>query len=222
MNKKVIIIVAALLLAILVGGFLVVRNKEKNNKEVLQEETTTQDNSQGQKEVDLEKNDMSDWNTYINKGWGYSIKYPKELYIKDNPQGDKFPGDSSTPFDGGQTLIISDQEKMGIQDIMLNEKIHIAITTQKADSNFNDGKTILEYLESGDENISKIKINEIDAYNIKPHSDQNNFVSFYIVKNGWVYHLHGINYMDKDIDSDNYKLMSDILRAFEFTKQTED
>lgn len=223
MNKKIITIISVLVLVILAGGFWFVENKKKedDNKKILQEEIATQNNSRDQKEADLEEISTSDWDIYINEGWGYSIKYPKELYIKDNPQGDKFPGDiSSCPYcgHGGQTLIISDQEKMGIQDIMLNEKIHITITTQKVNSNFNDGKAILEYLESGDENISKIKIEGMDAYNIIPNSDQNNFISIYIIKNEWVYHLGGINYIDKNTGSDNFKLMREILRTFKFTK----
>lgn len=165
-----------------------------------------------------EIDETSDWKTYESEGWKYSIKYPSNLYIKSNPQGDKYPDDPSTPHDGGQTLIISDLEKMGIQDIMPEEKIHVDVLTMRKKSN----QTLYSYLkelikhEGNESKISETSINGIEGFEIKTSEFLS--ISIFVNQGDWVYQLRGCNAVDQDLTSENYQLMRKIFSTFKFTK----
>lgn len=220
MNKKSIIYAnAALILAIvIVGGFWVWRSNQKVG--VIEEQGQEQEQSKNQQaEIDT-----SNWKTYQSDGWGYSIKYPDNLYIKADTQGDKFPGDTCPMCgNGGQTLIISDLENMGIQDVNPEEGIHVVVSTRKLSSIINEkNKTVENYLENNYKGkISKIKINDINVYKIDPEFGENKInisMSIFIVKDDWLYNLLGVNYSDKNLNSYNIKLMDKIFSTFKFTK----
>lgn len=212
MNKKITIaIISILALALVAGGFWVWKNKHK--VEVIQQAEQIENNQE------LEIN-TSDWKTYINEGWKYSIKYPSNLYIKPNAQGDKFPGDESTPFDGGQTLIISDIEKMGIQDVMPEERIHIIITTLKKE----EGQSLYSYLVksfSFGDNISEVVVNGISGFQNKSVNEYSSVTvsssSVFLSRDNWVYYLYSLNDSGENFDSKNYKLMKKIISTFQLT-----
>ena len=158
----------------------------------------------------------ADWKIFQHNGWNYTISYPDNLYIKESPQGDKFPGDTSMcPMCGygGQTLIISDIEKMGIQHVEPgSEKIHIVISTSKKEKNDSLYDYILKLTE-GAENISQFTIDNITGYKIL--GGQESPISIWIVENEnseWVYSLYGI----KTSTSENFELMMNILQTFKF------
>lgn len=223
MNKKKIVIVVVVVILAVGAGLWVLENRQKEIS-LKNNSVQNQQNAQSeQKNDETQEIDMSDWKTYINDGWGYSIKYPPNLFIKPNAQGDKFPGDESMPYDGGQTLIISDKEKMGIQDVMPDERIHIRIITSKMKVN----QSLVSYLKelysikdiTGNDNIkiSEILLNGVNAYEIQFKSKQP-YISIFLNKNDWAYQLHGINFIDENVDSYNFKLMKKIISTFEFKK----
>lgn len=215
MSKRILITVLTLAALAVAGGLMI--NSFRKNKPAAEQPVSTSSNEPAQSAENqtsaVETVDPKDWLTYTNEGWGYQIKYPPNLFIKSNPQGDKFPNDPSSPSLGGQTLIISDQEKMGTQDVMPNEKIHFEINTFSINHPFNQDKTMGEYI-TNNENITKVKINP--GKPIEAFEEGLSFV--YVIKNGWVYHLHGINYVDPNRETANYKLIRQIIETFEFTK----
>jgi hypothetical protein len=214
MKKRTLIIVIALIALVLIGGLFIFKKEAK--KESL--ENTNQ-----------EQFDSSNWKEYVSSGWGYSIKYPSDLYIKSDTQGDKFPGDTegdeNVPkgwgtWDGGQTLIISDKERMGIQDIMPNERIHITINTFKIDSNRDKGQTWEQYFNSTNNGLLKIKMDKFDIYEgVNDYSNEERQFYRYIVKGDWVFNLGGAVYFkNKQISSDDFELIKKIILTFEFIK----
>jgi len=154
--------------------------------------------------------ETANWQIYTSKDYGYSIKFPKDLYYK----GDKvqqYPGEF-----GAMDLIISDIENMGIQDVMQNEKIHITVTTSKKSAD----DTLYEYLTKEGikaSSISEIAINNVKSYKIQPSASQT-ATSVYTVNNNIVYNLHGINYLKESLDSTNFKLMQQIIDTFKFSQ----
>ncbi len=107
-------------------------------------EINQKEDSQNDQTVDLDDG----WQSYEHEGWKYTIKYPSELFIKENAQGDAFPGDTSTcPMCGfgGQTLIISDIQEMGVHDVGTDETIHIRISTHKKSAD----ETLDDFIERG-------------------------------------------------------------------------
>lgn len=221
MKKKVLISIAMVLLVVLAAGVFVVQKKNVTKKDVqIQEKMPVQENNF----------DNLDWKTYTNDGWGYAIKYPSNLYIKSNTQGDKFPGDTEsdvrladgkvTAWEGGQTLIISDKEKMGIQDIMPDERIHIAISTFKANSNRYKGQTWGQYFDDPNNGLQKIQTDNFVIYEgAGDYSREARQFYRYVIKDGWVYDLSGGVYSgNKEISFDDFELIKKIILTFEFTK----
>ena len=217
MNKKVtIVIILILALALVAGGFWC----WKNQRDKVSQQTEQAENNQEQAQNTETEIDTSDWKTYQNEGWKYSIKYPSNLYIKSNTQGAKFPGDESTPFDGGQTLIISDIEKMGIQDVMSEERIHIIITTLKKE----EGQSLYSYLVksfSFGDNISEVVVNGISGFQNKSVNEYSSATvsssSVFLSRDNWVYYLYSLNDSGENFDSKNYKLMKKIISTFQLT-----
>ncbi|KKQ14905.1 MAG: hypothetical protein US25_C0017G0003 [Candidatus Moranbacteria bacterium GW2011_GWE1_36_7] len=206
-----VIVGVVAVVAIIAGVFLTQKNQQKITQDVNQQVIST-----------------TDWNTYASGGWGYSIKYPSNLYIKSDTQGDKFPGETTgderlpkglATWDGGQTLIISDKEKMGIQDIMPDERIHFVITTFKLTQAREKNQTFESYFKD-DKNLSRITMNGFDIYDvINTNSEGGNGVHRYIVKDDWVFDLNGQVYLkNKQISSDDLGMIKKIISTFEFTK----
>lgn len=154
--------------------------------------------------------ETADWETYKSKNYGYSIKFPKDLYYK----GDKvqsYPGEF-----GAQDLIISDIEKMGIQDIMANEKIHITIATIKKPSD----QSFYDYVKNniGDSEISEIEIGGKEAYKINYSTTNHPNINIHANNDDIIYFINGTNYLGESIDSENFQLMQKIIDTFKFTQ----
>lgn len=138
MNKKTLTIVGIILLVLIVGVFWYEKNQQKqSDKQIVQQDSQEikkqkDDDTQNKKELEFEEIDTSDWILYEDKAWGFSIKYPKKLYIRENAVNDKgcLKGSGCIKealINSTIRLVISDQERMGTQDIMPNEKIHVRV-----------------------------------------------------------------------------------------------
>lgn len=201
-----IIIVTVILTGLIVGGgtyYFVNSEAEKDKKELNKQITNLQ------KQISESSNDETDnWQIYVSEEYGYSIKFPKNLYYK----GDKvqqYPGEF-----GAMDLIISDIEKMGIQDVMLDEKIHITVTINKKSAD----ETLYDYLKQQgipDNQLSEITFNNVKSYKMQSSFDQPS-ISIYTVNNNIVYGLQGINYLKESINSDNFLLIQKIIDTFKF------
>ena len=100
MNKKITIIISSLvIIAILaVVSFLVVRNGGNRGQIMNQNVNTNQNTNQ----VDNGEIDTSDWLTYRNEEYGYSIKYPNDWILREFPNTK-----TGAEFTGGDCQIIA-------------------------------------------------------------------------------------------------------------------
>jgi len=149
------------------------------------------------------------WKDYSST-YGFSIKFPSNLYFK----GNNIPAIPQTGSDFGSDLIISDIQAMGVQDVLPSEKIHVTVSISKKSAT----ESLLDYLKREgyqDSQITEITFNNVKSYKIVPTSTQP-FISIYTANDTYVYDIEGINYSGDSIDSDNFKLMQQIIDTFTF------
>jgi hypothetical protein len=216
MSKKILMAVAIII--IVIGVVAVVWSQVNKQRQVSTPTEELSDNQiqpqeqQNQNQHNQVVDPYEGWQTYRNTGWGYTIKYPRGLFIKENTQGDKFPGDTSRcPMcgHGGQTLIISDVKNMGIHDLMPNEKIHITISTHKKE----DGQTLESYL-GENLNYTNETVNGREAMALKKNGKHFNLV----IDNGnWFYFIHSES-QNNEATSEDFATMDKIIKSFVFVE----
>ncbi len=201
MFKKSLVIFTVLLVVVLMSGC-----DKRKPPEVKQEIKTEEAN---QEELTLPDINQDDWQTYTDEAWGFSIKFPKELYHRVHPQGEKYPGEEClTCGNGGQLLIISDQEEMGIQDIMLDENVHIELRTFKLFSTFKNEISWEENLKNR-EDVFKSKFNGMEVFMIKSEEGS---IPLFFVKDDWVYSISAA-----DIKQDEFEKTNDLMKKIKLT-----
>jgi hypothetical protein len=165
------------------------------------------------KEEPFQLPDMNqdNWKTYTDDAWGFSIKFPKEFHYKVHTQGESYPGEECVMCgNGGQLLIISDQEDMGIQDVELDERIHIVVSTSKEN-------TPLDKIEGYA--YSKVEIGKETGILINPKNIELNeycSVNLNIERNGWLYNVYGETH-EVESRKDIHHLINQIMSTFQFT-----
>ncbi|MEA1936553.1 MAG: hypothetical protein U9N04_00370 [Patescibacteria group bacterium] len=193
----------------IISTFRFTNNKE--NEEIINETMNEEENKKD--------DEISDWKTYQSEGWKYSIKYPPDFYIIPDAQGGKYPGDISTcPIcdSGAMSLIISDMEKMGVQNIMSKEKIHVNVLTHKKGND----QSLFSYLEETTENkaeIFDVSLNGIEKFIIVSDENINPVSSFYASKGNYAYHIYGWSESCNNGNKEDCSLMDRIISTFEFT-----
>ncbi|EKD58412.1 MAG: hypothetical protein ACD_56C00134G0001 [uncultured bacterium] len=251
MSKKKIIITSIVVCFIIFAGIFLLQKKQGlMQKQSEQQMNQLNENSIGQGNSGQTSIDTGDWKTFTNEGWGYFIKYPGHLFVRANTQGDKYPGDTSTDiklasgkidsWEGGQTMVMSDKEQMGIQDTMPDEKIHITILTEK----YNKEETIKTFLkermktENYDDGNKKISYEVItdnkDEYSVISHTEVKNWPydgawskqaividnnCRFLIKNEWIYEICGNVYNLSKINDPGYnaEILEKIIESFEFS-----
>lgn len=158
--------------------------------------------------------ETADWQTYTSKDYGYSIKFPQNLYYKGN-KVQQYPDQS-----GAQDLIISDVQNMGIQDILANEKIHLDILVQP-----NDGKTLNQFVDDSKlggtiSDKKEITLGSTQAIQFTLKNEFNEIIVYtFVLKGNNIYILRATNAVKGDtVDSQNFVSMKKIVNTFQFTK----
>jgi hypothetical protein len=152
--------------------------------------------------------DTSNWISYKDEAWGFSIKYPRGLYIKKHTQGEKYPGEEClTCGNGGQLLIVSDFENMGIQDVMNYEGIHIVISSRKNNEKYFEISHV-------NQNDSKRKLNYEDKCSVISENTLHYSVS--CVKNDWIFSLYSETYGKESKKEINKQIAKLIIQTFRF------
>ena len=93
--KKIFSLMLVLLIAVLVSGCSKQDenvNQNQNAEEQVSQETHIQDEI-SQTNFQLPDMNQDNWQTYTDEAWGFSIKFPKELYYKVHTQGESYPGE---------------------------------------------------------------------------------------------------------------------------------
>ena len=123
MSKTLSVLITILAVVVLAGiGYYFLNQNFQNQKDDLQSQITDLQN-QAQTSESVSSVDTSDWKTYTNDTLGFSIKYPKEYFIKNNNNIiDGIKDDSN--------ILISDLKNMS-KDVLSSEKIHITINADK-------------------------------------------------------------------------------------------
>lgn len=205
MNKKVIILISVLVFVILTGGgFWVLKNqKESGGDKVLQNEIITQDNNQDQIESNMEQIDTSNWKTYRNEEYGFEIRYPEDLIVKD--EGISTGGGVSFSKENhGLDLVINIRTK----ELLTFEEIrrNIAIENKERTARKLGEDMIL---------IEEVKYNNLSCLRIKrndrPHAMPSEIIYFTNNGKGYSFNFSAdpngniLEYKDEIINS--YKLM---------------
>ena len=80
MDKKKVVIFGVIVVAIVIAGVFVMQKKSKIT--VDKKQTVTQ------QQTDQQAIDTSDWKTYKNEKFGYEIKYPNDVFLKNCESAD--------------------------------------------------------------------------------------------------------------------------------------
>jgi hypothetical protein len=165
MQKKFVLLV--LIVLIIVAGGVFVWNKKMNQevpKNSLKEEVKTAENT------DTNNVDTSDWKTYRNEKYGYSMRYPKGWYVDDRFANQDFsqrgPKEDAELM-GGDTLFsnYSDAYNFNLGNRPLDIK-QLSLVVFRIDPNISYDQFKYGYVE-GDEKRSFLEINGEMAYKIE-------------------------------------------------------
>jgi len=161
--------------------------------------------------------DTSDWKTYTSETWGYSIKYPSNYYLEENETKPASGMSSNAP-----ALIISDQEEMGIQDILNTENTHISLIFETQEDT-----TLEKYFEnkysdsekySGKEEIT-LGDDKAIACEVKATDSSAPVLALIVGQDNTYVTLSAASADKSDLSSDeNYQIMAEIIQSFRFSK----
>jgi len=214
MFKKFLLISIVLFVVVLVSGCgkeKIQQNQsiQENQNQVVKEEIPEEAQS---KEFQLPDLNQENWETYTDEAWGFSIKFPKEFYFKVHPQGEKYPGEEcATCGNGGQLLIISDQEEMGIQDYGLNENVHVEVLVDK---DLNRVKRIKNESEKMGFIFSEKFLND-NKWSVA--NRDNNILVYRLVHGDYLYEINSRSIKQDNIE-ESYKIIESIISTFKFIK----
>lgn len=147
---------------------------------------------------------MTDWKTYTNSVLGYEIKYPNNLFGKET--------------DSSQRFIISDIEKMGIQDVMPEEKIHVNISVMDNSEGLGLKDFLNKLMGTQANDLTAYSQNGMNGFKLELPYDSGSVsagVTVFFAKAKQVYVLVGLNY-NPNMRTESIDLMKEILSTFKF------
>jgi hypothetical protein len=114
MKKLYLAVVAVLVIALAAGVF--VWQKQQESKQVVQEQAKQEDAAKTDVSTDI---NTSDWKTYRNEKYGYSIKYPSTWFVEETDAANKDPYLRGEDKIGGDLLISNYQtpSKYTLEDV---------------------------------------------------------------------------------------------------------
>jgi|SRR3972149_5538530 len=215
----VLILVILLTAGAIGGGVYYVLNQQikKQDKliEELQKKETTTKTEENKTEASVAKDETADWKTYTSSEWGYSIKYPKEYFLKEI-------GADNSDAGIGRNIIISNLVNPGIQDFVSGQKFSFDVRRSS-----NTGYTLDTFFDerhasNGQFKTTKIggtKVGSLDAIKYRTDDTIGNYDSYglIVIKDNYVYELIGGIASDQNLGTyeSNFEKM---INTFQFTK----
>lgn len=206
-SKKVmwfLVLIGGAIIVILVGLiiYFVIQNNQLKQRLNILEASKVESKVMSPTTTPVVQDTKSSWKTYTNSEFGYRLKYPANLYLKERQEE--------------RRIIISDVENMGIQDVLPEEKIHVEVGV-KDNTERVSLQSYLEKLMGTLNNVSAYSQNGLSGYKLQM-AHQSGItgatVNLYFANGNNIYTIMAINYVS-GLNSQDFNQMEQILSTFE-------
>lgn len=220
-HRILVLTLVILLTAGVMGGgvYYVLNQQMKKQDKLIEELQKTASNAVTEKEekkteTPVVKDETADWKTYSSAEYGYSIKYPKEYFLKEI-------GADNLDAGIGRNIIISNLSNPGIQDFVEGQKFSFDVRRSSAtgytlDSFFKERHASNDQFKTT--KIGITKFGSFDAIKYKTDDTIGNYDSYGLVvlKGSYVYQIIGGTSSDQKL-SDYETTFEAMINSFKFT-----